>query len=129
MYMKPIKKQFARQLRKSQTDTEKVVWEILRNRKFCEYKFRRQHVLEGFVVDFFSRELRLVVEIDGWIHEKRKEYDKARDGILRAKRISVVRIKNEDVVGGLEGILRKLERIALTLSPSPIGRGKQSRKY
>jgi len=52
MFMKEIKKQFAGTLRKDQTRAEKTVWELIRNRKFRGFKFRRQHVVEGFILDF-----------------------------------------------------------------------------
>jgi very-short-patch-repair endonuclease len=47
-------------------------------------KFRRQHVIEGFVVDFFCHRLNLAVEIDGWVHERQKGYDRFRDNILKS---------------------------------------------
>ena len=62
------KKIFARELRKNFTPEEKKVWEVLKNRNFNNLKFRRQHVLQGFVVDFYCHELKLAIEIDGKIH-------------------------------------------------------------
>jgi very-short-patch-repair endonuclease len=72
------KKTFARNLRKEATSEEKKVWNALRNRKVLNLKFRRQHVIEGFVVDFYCHELRLAIEIDGKIHKRQKEYDELR---------------------------------------------------
>ena len=128
MFMKPVKKLFARQLRISQTDTEKSMWELLRNRRFYGLKFRRQHVAEGFVADFYCHERKFIVEIDGWVHNKQKDYDMVRENILRLKGYSIIRFKNDDIVGKLSKVCRDLE-VALTLSPSPSGRGKQSRKF
>jgi very-short-patch-repair endonuclease len=107
--MKPIKKQFARHLRKNQTECERIVWKFLRNRKFEHLKIRRQHVIRGFIVDFFCDELKLAIEIDGWVHEKQKDYDRARDKILKSKGIKIIRIKNKWIVEDLDGVMRKLE--------------------
>jgi len=63
--MKEIKKRFARSLRKNQTPAEMKVWKLLRNRRFLGLKFRRQHVVEGFVVDFYCPECKIAIEIDG----------------------------------------------------------------
>ena len=73
--MHQIKKEFARNLRKESTPEEKIVWEALRNKKFLGLKFRRQHVLKGFVVDFYCHSLNLAIEIDGGIHQKQVDYD------------------------------------------------------
>ena len=115
--MKPIKKLFARQLRRSQTDVEEMMWKLLRNRRFQGIKFRRQHVGEGFVADFCYHQLKFIVEIDGWVHDKRKSYDKVRDEILRSKGYSIIRFKNEEVVGNLSKVCQNLE-YALTLALS-----------
>ena len=80
--MKEIKRNFARILRKDQTKAEKIIWELLHNRKFMDLKFRRQHVIEGFVLDFYCHELRLGLEIDGSVHLKKKEYDALRQNII-----------------------------------------------
>ena len=61
--MHDIKKQFARTLRKDLTKVEQKVWHVLRNRKFNKLKFRRQHELNGFIVDFYCHELRLAIEM------------------------------------------------------------------
>jgi very-short-patch-repair endonuclease len=82
-------------------------------------KFRRQHVIRGFIVDFYCAELRLVLEIDGRIHEQsaNSSYDKARASLLEARGFRVVRLKSEDVS---EVCLGKLLTNELSLrSPSP----------
>jgi very-short-patch-repair endonuclease len=95
--LKEIKKDFARQLRKGQTLTEAKVWAVLKNRKCLGLKFRRQHVIEGFVVDFYCTEKRLAIEIDGGIHNKRKDYDRLRQAEIEAKSIKVIRIGNDEL--------------------------------
>lgn len=118
MFMKPIKKVFARQLRRYETESEKIMWEILRNRRFFGFKFRRQHVVEGFVADFCCHPLKFIVELDGWVHDKQKGYDKFRDSILRSKGYSIIRFKNDEIVGNLSRVCKNLE-YALTLTLSP----------
>ena len=66
-------KQRAKQLRSEETHAEKLLWQQLRGRKFCNLKFRRQHPIDRFIVDFFCSELRLVVEFDGSVHLDRIE--------------------------------------------------------
>ncbi|MCU0640771.1 MAG: endonuclease domain-containing protein [Candidatus Margulisbacteria bacterium] len=95
--MKEIKKTFARQLRKRQTPTEAKVWAVVKNRKCLGLKFRRQHVIEGFVVDFYCSEKRLAIEIDGGIHRQQKDYDDLRQTEIEAEGIKVIRIKNEEL--------------------------------
>jgi very-short-patch-repair endonuclease len=95
--LKEIKKTFARQLRKRQTPTEAKVWAVVKNRKCLGLKFRRQHVIEGFVVDFYCSEKRLAIEIDGGIHRQQKDYDDLRQTEIEAEGIKVIRIKNEEL--------------------------------
>ena len=109
--MKEIKKTFARRLRKEQTKAEKVVWELLRNRKFKKHKFRRQHVIEGFVLDFYCNELKLGIEVDGGIHLKRKDYDELRQEAIESKGIYIVRVTNKEIKEDKRSVLKKLEKI------------------
>lgn len=121
--MKEIKKIFARTLRKEQTKAEKIIWELLRKRKFMNLKFRRQHVIEGFVIDFYCFELKLGIEVDGGIHMKRKEYDKIRQEIIESEEISIIRISNQEIAEDKKAILKKLKKaIDLLPNPSPSGR-------
>ena len=95
--MHNIKKTFARNLRHESTPEEKKVWNALRNRKFLNCKFRRQHVIEGFVVDFYSQKLHLAIEIDGKIHNRQKEYDQLRQRLIEEEGIKFIRVTNEEV--------------------------------
>lgn len=85
-------------------------------------KFRRQHVIEGFVVDFYCDEHRLAIELDGGIHNKpiRKDYDDLRQMELEAKGLRFIRITNEEI-NTSEHVL--FDRIKAALLPSPSGRG------
>ena len=106
--MKEIKKRFARALRKRETKAEKVVWELIRDRKFMNLKFRRQHVIEGFVLDFYCHELKLGIEIDGSVHLKRKDYDQLRQEIIESEGINVIRVKNREIAQNKRVVLDRI---------------------
>jgi len=106
-----IKKIFARNLRKEQTPEEAVVWEQLRNRKFMQLKFRRQHVLEGFVVDFYCHELRLAIEIDGAVHDKQKDYDALRQLLIESEDIRFIRITNDEIHRDINILFEKIKSL------------------
>lgn len=110
--MDQIKKGFARDLRKRQTKSEEVFWDVLRNRKFKFLKFRRQHVIDGFVVDFYCHKLKLAIELDGSIHLKQKDYDQFRQFLIEAKGINVIRFKNEEILNNLPKVLSQLESLS-----------------
>jgi very-short-patch-repair endonuclease len=111
--------QIARQLRRDQTPTEALLWQRLRNRKCAGLKFKRQYRIGRFVVDFYCRELRLVVELEGGIHDwsEQQVYDGLRFEELRARGLRILRIRNEEVLNDVQDVLRRIQ--ALTLNPSP----------
>ena len=108
----------ARQLRHELTPHERQAWEILRNRRLLGFKFRRQHIVCGFIVDFYCDELRLAIEIDGRVHldPERAQYDAARTERMEMDGVMVVRIRNDDVS---ERCLRELIERLSHRSPSP----------
>ena len=109
----------ARVLRRRPAAGERTAWRILRNRQMFGLRFRRQHPIDGFVVDFYCAELRLVLEIDGAVHEKtaKASYDKARTSHLEARGLQVVRLQSRDVS---ESRLKELlQRLRTNRSPSP----------
>jgi very-short-patch-repair endonuclease len=104
----------ARDLRKSMTHAESILWEELRNKGVSGFKFRRQQIIEGFIVDFFCNMVKLVIEIDGSVHDvpEQKQLDKHRENVLHARGLSVIRFKNEEIETHLESVLEKI-RIVL----------------
>jgi type I restriction enzyme M protein len=110
-----------RELRKKQTPAETVMWELLSDRRFMGLKFRRQHQIGEYVVDFFCNEQKIVIELDGPVHETtdQAKKDKTRDAYLESIGMTVLRFRNEDVLSNPESTLKK---IASNL-PSPGGRG------
>ena len=100
----------ARELRQSPTPAERHAWTLLRNRGILGLKFRRQHVLHGFIVDFYCAGERIVLELDGAVHdaEPQRDYDRARSGFLTAAGYQVIRVRNRDVSREqLEVVLRE----------------------
>jgi very-short-patch-repair endonuclease len=103
--------QFKKALRVSQTDAEEVLWYYLRNRCFLGVKFRRQHVLRGFIVDFVCLEKRLVIELDGSQHAEREGYDVMRTKILEEDGYRVLRFWNNDVLEDIELVLDVIDEV------------------
>jgi 5-methyltetrahydrofolate--homocysteine methyltransferase len=118
----------AQQLRQEQTIAEAKLWYYLRDRRLDGFKFRRQHPIERFVVDFCCPKHHLIVEIDGPIHQEQIEYDALSADALRAAGYVVVRYTNDAVQQRIDEVLADLRR-ALTSddhtasSPSPAAAG------
>jgi very-short-patch-repair endonuclease len=124
----------ARELRRKETPAEALLWERLRGRRLAGAKFRRQHSFGPFIADFYCRETRLVVELDGPIHDSRRDQDAVRDDWARANGLSVLRFSNQQVLGEVDLVLAEIAAAltpdpsrgaALTPDPSPCGRGEQ----
>ena len=104
----PQIRDYAKELRKDMTRCERILWNELRNRKISNCKFRRQHPIDIFIADFYCHKKKLVIEVDGEIHEKQKEYDIGRDAEMEDYGITVVRFKNEEVENELSNVLDKI---------------------
>lgn len=106
--------EIARNLRKRMTDAEKFLWELLRDRQLNNLKFRRQHPLWNYIVDFYCPELKLVIELDWSIHntKEQKEIDKERDFIMREYWLTVKRFKNSEVFDEIEKVLQEIISIS-----------------
>ena len=104
--------EFARKLRKEQSDAEQLLWRILRNRNFCGLKFRRQYPIGGYILDFFCDELNLVIELDGGGHAASEQvaYDEERTKILNGAGIRVIRFWNHDLLNETEAVLEEIYR-------------------
>ncbi len=110
-YASERKLAFARQLRKRQTPAEQILWKHLRRHRLGGFKFRRQHVLIGFIVDFYCRSAKLVVEVDGPMHDFQIEADRLREEKLRGQGLEVLRVTNADVTERLGQVLTRIHRI------------------
>ena len=102
----------AKELRKEQTPAERMLWRVLRDHSVNGLKFRRQHPLDGFVLDFFCPEVRLCVELDGGIHDSQQERDAERTAQLEARGLRVIRFRNEEVEDDMPSVLRRIAKAA-----------------
>lgn len=93
------------------TRSEKIMWNALRNRQFLGLKFRRQHLIEGYLVDFYCHELQLAIEIDGSVHkyEDQMNQDVERQKIIEEKGIKFFRTSDEEVKYSISVVLNNLE--------------------
>lgn len=109
--------EYARDLRKNETSAEDLLWRNLRNRKLNGLKFRRQHPLDKFIADFYCHEKKLVVEVDGAVHDSKeaKEYDSSRTYELNETGIMVLRFKNDEVLGNMSEVLKKIKEFAASI--------------
>ena len=108
----------ARILRAQLTDAELLLWTLLRGRRFCGIKFRRQHPFGRFILDFYSHDFKLAIELDGSGHneQEQKVYDAERTKALEGAGIKVLRFWNHEVLNDLEAVL---ETLHAELVPSP----------
>jgi very-short-patch-repair endonuclease len=102
----------ARELRTRQTEAELVLWAALRNRGLGGLKFRRQHPIGPFVADFCCPDRRLVVELDGDVHETQVEHDAEREALLVAAGYRVLRFRNETITADLSSALAQIQSAA-----------------
>jgi very-short-patch-repair endonuclease len=104
----PIILQRARELRHPQTPTEQILWRYLRDSQLDGIKFRRQHPLGTFILDFYCPQSKLVIEIDGPSHSEQVEYDMQRTAWLECQGCHVIRFTNQDVTVNLPAVLDRI---------------------
>ncbi|MBD2435855.1 endonuclease domain-containing protein [Nostoc sp. FACHB-110] len=98
----------ARELRKQQTPAEKILWECLKNRRLLNKKFRRQHNIDRYIVDFYCHEKLLIIEVDGSIHANQQTEDYIRENWLRSHDFTVIRFSNEQIFNDIELVLHTI---------------------
>jgi very-short-patch-repair endonuclease len=106
-------RQRAKLLRKNVTETEKKLWNKLRNRQLSGLKFRRQHPINIFIADFYCHEKKIVIEVDGDIHKYQKEYDEGRTAELNDLGIKVLRFTNDEVCSNIRKVCDKINEECL----------------
>ncbi len=108
----PTIRQFARELRQPQTPAEATLWRHLRNRNL-KFKFRRQHPIDFFIIDFYCAEAKLLIEIDGDSHlvKEQMEYDQARTEYLEELGYKVVRFTNDEVRYNINEVTSEIIRV------------------
>lgn len=114
MKIDPQLLEFAKSMRHTATDAEHLIWQILRAKQFMNLKFRRQHVITPYIVDFYCHELALVIELDGSQHgiDDAIEYDAERTKFLEALGFRVVRYWNHDVLIRTDVVLEYLWQVS-----------------
>jgi very-short-patch-repair endonuclease len=113
MALPPEILQNARELRTRSTEAEELLWLVLRNRQFCGFKFRRQHPVSRFILDFYCHEAKLAIELDGSGHsdDDQMVYDAERTKELEAADIKVLRFWNRDVLTKIESVMDEIYRV------------------
>ncbi|MBW4547994.1 MAG: DUF559 domain-containing protein [Symplocastrum torsivum CPER-KK1] len=117
---KPIE-QSARRLRQQLTPAEAHLWSALSRRQLAGLKFRSQHPVGRFIVDFYCPACKLVIEVDGDIHAQQKDYDSVRTEQLQAFGYQVLRFTNEDVLSDLQTVLAHIVKVAEAQFPPELG--------
>ena len=103
----------AKFLRKNETEAEKLLWNELRDNKLQCYKFRRQHPISKFVADFYCAKKKIVIELDGSVHNWADScnYDRIRTELLNDVLITVIRFKNFEVEKDIKKVLKEIVRV------------------
>mgnify|MGYP000848844986 FL=1 len=107
----------AKELRENMTDAEKILWSRLKNKQLGK-RFKPQHPISIFIVDFYCHSKKLVVEIDGGYHKTQLEYDNGRTYELEHFGIKVIRFTNEEVLNNIDKVLDAIKK-HLLLPPTP----------
>jgi very-short-patch-repair endonuclease len=123
---KPELFRFAQEMRKNPTESEKALWNILRKFRYKGYIFRRQHSVDIFIADFYCHKLKLIVEVDGGVHDSDQamEYDDGRSAELEKYGLSIIRFTNDQVLKETDKITFHIQNyISRLTSLSPPGEG------
>jgi very-short-patch-repair endonuclease len=100
---------FAKRLRREMTPAERILWKALRRNAIDGFHFRRQQIIEGYVVDFYCDEAKLAIELDGGVHEEQWKYDESRDRTISLAGVRVLRISNEAMLDS-EAVVEYIRR-------------------
>jgi very-short-patch-repair endonuclease len=117
------KVQRARDLRRNMTPAERVLWQRLRANRLDGFHFRRQQVIDGFIVDFYCHEAGLVVEVDGPVHVVQQEADAERESVLRGRGLTVLRFSNREVMNRIQTVIQTIRQTLRAVSPPQFGEG------
>jgi len=103
----PLLIERCREFRKNPTLAEALLWEQLRNKRLAGLKFRRQHPIAGYVLDFFCFEIKMGIELDGAVHtyQDQAEYDDYRTLALSGEGVTILRFWNSEVIDGMDSVL------------------------
>jgi len=116
---KPAVLETAKILRNEMTYHEKLLWEKLKGKQICGVRFRRQHPISFFIADFYCHQVKLVVEVDGEIHDVKVEYDEGRSAEMEKFGILIIRFTNHEVENSIQNVINKIETIVNDRLKSP----------
>ncbi|MHB8575455.1 MAG: endonuclease domain-containing protein [Dehalococcoidia bacterium] len=114
----PEKVALAKRLRREITPAEAKLWHALRRDGLENLYFRRQQVIDGYIVDFFCNAVSLAVEVDGAVHDTQREYDAKREEDLRYRGVQTLRFTNDEVLHSLLTVLQRIREAAFARRPS-----------
>lgn len=111
----------SRKLRRNQTEAEKKLWALLRNRQLAGVKFKRQFPISGYILDFYTPQYKLNIEADGGQHyeDKGKQWDEIRTRELHKLGIETVRFSDRDILTNIEGVYETIKRAVEKRQPTP----------
>lgn len=118
-WLKDEEKVRIHEFRDNPTPAEKALWDTLKNKRIKGFKFRRQHKIGQFIVDFYCHNAGLIIEVDGGIHEKRKSEDQVRSRFFRTLGLRVIRFSNEEILTSIQVIKQKIENYISTIPIMP----------
>ena len=107
----PKLKQRARELRKAGNLSEVLLWKKIKNRQLLGLDFDRQKIIGNYIVDFYSTDINVAIEIDGSSHDNKQEYDAIRQSYLEGLGLKVIRIQDKEVKINLDGVIVYLRQI------------------
>ncbi len=110
---------YAREMRGRMTDAEALLWMLLRNRRIAGAKFRRQHPVGRYILDFYCVEKHLGIELDGGQHGEAVAYDQRRDDWLRVQGIQVLRFWNNQMLAETEAVMEVIYWAVVEKAPPP----------
>jgi len=102
----------AKDLRKNETEAEKLLWDKLKNNQLGGFKFRRQHPISLYIADFYCHKLKLIIEIDGGYHFTKEQIskDEERTEILDFNGVNVIRFSNDEVLSNIDNVLNEIKK-------------------
>ena len=117
--VQPQKLSLAKRLRRNMASTERNLWKALRRNAVDGFHFRRQQVIEGYVVDFYCDTAKVAIELDGGVHEEQWQYDESRDKAIASRGVRVLRISNEAMLDSEAVITLIREALRFAGKPNP----------
>ncbi len=98
----------SRKFRNNMTECEKMLWEKISRKQLNGLKFRRQFPVGRYIADFYNHDKRLIIEVDGSVHNEQKEYDKKRERYLEASGCTIIRFTNDEIINNIDLVIEKI---------------------